>query len=165
MNVLVLQGPNLHLLGEREPHIYGHLTLPQLHQQLRQHARTRGLSLKIFQTNHEGQLIDWLEKYQAWMQALIINPGALTHYSWALKEAVQTLTVPVHEVHLSKVFQREAFRKVSVLKGVRKAVHQGKGVTSYLEALEALRRPMKSSKLPPVAPTRAGRGKKPTQSR
>lgn len=140
MNVLVLQGPNLNLLGEREPEIYGTLTLAQLHRQLRVRGRTLGMVLRAKQSNHEGQLIDWIHEHRKWMHGLIINPGALTHYAWALRDAVALLDVPVFEVHLSNVMRREPFRRISVLKDVRTGHFHGKGLESYLEALEALAR-------------------------
>lgn len=140
VNVLLLQGPTLNLLGEREPDVYGRLTLSQLHRQLRKHAQKIGVTLKAKQTNHESQLIEWMMSARKWLNALIINPAAYTHSSWALSEAVSLLKVPVVEVHMSNIYEREPFRRFSVLENVRTATFFGKGLNSYIEALDFLAR-------------------------
>jgi 3-dehydroquinate dehydratase-2 len=138
MNILVLHGPNLNLLGEREPELYGTLTLAQLDAQLADRARALGAELRCFQSNHEGALIDRLHAERTWMQGLIINPGALTHYSYALRDAVAAVRTRAYEVHLSDIHAREPWRRVSVIAEVCEGQVVGKGAGSYLEALERL---------------------------
>lgn len=138
MNILVLHGPNLNLLGEREPEVYGALTLAQLDAALHECAADLGARLKTFQSNHEGALIDRLHEERRWMHGLILNPGALTHYSYALRDAVAAVETRAFEVHLSDIHAREPFRRVSVIAEVCEAQIAGKGPGSYLEALERL---------------------------
>ena len=140
MNVLVLHGPNLNLLGEREPEIYGHTTLPQLNELLEKRGHELGLTLRFFQSNHEGALIDKLHEERHWAQGLVINPGAYTHYSYALRDAIAGVRMRAFEVHLSDIHAREPFRRVSVIREVCEDQISGKGVGSYLEALERLAR-------------------------
>ncbi len=138
MNVLVLNGPNLNLLGEREPGVYGAGTLEDLNEALRQRARPLRVQLRFFQSNSEGTLIDRLHAERRWMNALIINPGALTHTSYALREAIAAVGVRAYEVHLSDISKRERWRRVSVVKDVCEAQISGKGFGSYFEALDRL---------------------------
>jgi 3-dehydroquinate dehydratase-2 len=138
MNVLVLHGPNLNLLGEREPEVYGKTTVAELNAQLEQEAATLGLALKIFQSNHEGALIDKIHEERTWMKALVINPGAFTHYSYALRDAISSVGARAYEVHLSDIHAREEFRRISVIKDVCVAQITGRGVGSYLEALQLI---------------------------
>lgn len=138
MRVLVIHGPNLNLLGEREPSIYGSLTLAELDDLLRERAIPLGLELRIFQSNHEGALIDRLHEERRWMDALVINAGAYTHTSYALRDAIAAVGVRAWEVHLSDLRKREAWRRLSVLEDVCVAQIMGKGVGSYLEALERI---------------------------
>ena len=138
MNILVLHGPNLNLLGEREPEVYGSMTLAQLDAKLQARAKELEVKLRSFQSNHEGELIDLIHKHRRWAQGLVFNPGAYTHYSYALRDAVAAARIPTIEVHLSDVRKREAFRRVSVISPVCLAQISGKGVGSYLEALEKL---------------------------
>ena len=138
MNVLVLHGPNLNLLGEREPEVYGKTTLAQLNAALRKRAKALKASLKIYQSNGEGALIDLLQKHRRWADGVVFNPGAYTHYSYALRDAVSACAVPTIEVHLSDLSKREAFRRVSVIAPACRAQIAGKGVGSYLEALDRL---------------------------
>jgi 3-dehydroquinate dehydratase-2 len=140
VKVLVLHGPNLNLLGERRPEIYGRTKLTQLNSGLRRKARSLGVELRIFQSNHEGELIDKLHSERRWMQGLIINPGALTHYSYALRDAIEAVQVRTYEVHLSDIHAREPWRRVSVLAEIVEAQIVGKGIDSYHEALEMLAR-------------------------
>ena len=142
MKVLVLHGPNLNLLGERKPEIYGSTKLSELNSRLRAKGRELGLQLRIFQSNHEGALIDKLHAERRWMEGLIINPGALTHYSYALRDAVEAVQVRTYEVHLSNIHAREAFRRISVLADVAEGQIMGKGIDSYLEAMARLARPL-----------------------
>jgi 3-dehydroquinate dehydratase-2 len=138
MNVLVLHGPNLNLLGEREPEIYGYTTLAQLDEQLVKRGQVLGMTLRTFQSNHEGALIDRIHEERHWANGLVINPGALTHYSYALRDAIASVHLRAIEVHLSDIHAREPFRKVSVIREVCEAQICGKGIGSYLEALEQL---------------------------
>lgn len=138
MRVLVVHGPNLNLLGEREPSIYGTITLAQLDEMLREHGEELGLEIRTFQSNHEGALIDELHASRKWMQALVINAGAYTHTSYAIRDAIAAVGVPAYEVHLSDLSAREPWRQVSVIADVCVAKIMGKGVGSYLEALERI---------------------------
>lgn len=140
-NVLVLHGPNLNLLGEREPAVYGRATLAQVDALLRREAKALGVALRCFQRNGEGQLLDLLHRHRRWLGGLLINPGAYTHYSWALRDAVAAVAKPCVEVHLSDVDARakaEPFRAVSVLDGVRADRVCGLGPRSYVEGLRRL---------------------------
>lgn len=136
--ILVIHGPNLNLLGEREPGIYGSLTLEELNQKLREFAAEHALELKIFQSNHEGTIIDTLHRERHWAEGIVINPGALTHYSYALRDAIAAVGKPTVEVHLSDIHQREPFRKISVIRDVCIAQICGLGWRSYIEGLKAL---------------------------
>ena len=138
MNVLVLHGPNLNLLGEREPHLYGHATLVELDAIIAARAKELGLAVRIYQSNHEGSLIDFLQSERKWAEGVLLNAGALTHYSWALHDALTATSLPFVEVHLSDVMKRETWRHFSVFEGNRKALFSGKGVDSYLEGLAFL---------------------------
>lgn len=139
MNVLLLNGPNLNLLGEREPAVYGTTTLQQLEQLVTLRAAELGVALRTFQSNHEGALLDRLHEARHWASGCIFNPGALTHYAWSLRDAVASCPkVAVVEVHLTEPKSREPFRHLSVLDGVAALRIAGKGVAGYLEALEWL---------------------------
>ncbi len=140
MKVLVLHGPNLNLLGERKPEIYGTTKLAELNAGLRKKARSLGVQLRIFQSNHEGELIDKLHSERRWMEGLVINPGALTHYSYALRDAIEAVQVRTYEVHLSDIHSREPWRRNSVLAEIVEGQIVGKGIGSYHEALERLAR-------------------------
>ena len=141
MRILVLHGPNLNLLGQREPELYGTMSLAQLNARLRAHARSRGAVLRIFQDNCEGTLIDLLHEHRRWAQGVVFNPGAYAHYSYALRDAVAALGVATIEVHLTDVKKREPFRRRSVIAPVCLAMICGKGVGSYLEAIDRLAEP------------------------
>jgi 3-dehydroquinate dehydratase-2 len=136
--ILVLHGPNLNLLGEREPEIYGDLTLPQLNIHLRKAARQLGSSLKIYQSNGEGKLIDLLHLHRKWAEGVVFNPGAYTHYSYALRDAIAAIGKPTVEVHLSNIHRREKFRRLSVIAPVCVRQISGLGWKSYLEGLKFL---------------------------
>ena len=134
MNILILHGPNLNLLGEREPHIYGTTTLWEINAALRSEAT--GHHLAIHQSNVEGKLIDFIHEYRKWADGLIINPGALTHYSYSLRDAIASYTKPTMEVHLSDISKREEFRRFSVLEGLTNVERiMGLGAKGYSEAL------------------------------
>ncbi|HAT73100.1 MAG TPA: 3-dehydroquinate dehydratase [Elusimicrobia bacterium] len=136
MNVLVIHGPNLHLLGKRRPEIYGKATLAQLNAALREHAAWLKVKVRIFQSNCEGEIIDLLTANAAWADALVINPAAYTHYSYAIRDAIEALELPAAEVHLSDISKREPFRRISVIKPVCQAQFMGEGIFSYLKALD-----------------------------
>ena len=138
MNVFVVNGPNLNLLGEREPEIYGRLTLAELEARIRARAKELGLIVRFYQSNHEGRLIDRLHRMRHWADAVIINPAGLTHYSIALRDAIAAIEKPTIEVHLSDTKSREPFRATSVTADVCVAQISGLGVDSYLQALERL---------------------------
>jgi len=139
MNILILHGPNLNLLGEREPEIYGYTTLAQINIELEARATNFHAVIRTHQSNHEGVLIDHIHENRKWAQALIINPGAFTHYSYALRDAIAAFSKPVIEVHLSDITAREEFRKHSVLTGLNNIQRiMGKGAEGYYEALELL---------------------------
>ena len=138
MNVLVVNGPNFNLLGEREPAVYGRLTLTELEQRVRARAKELGLTVRFYQSNHEGRLIDHLHRMRHWADAVIINPAAFTHYSYALRDAIAAIAKPTIEVHLSDITNREPFRATSVTADVCVAQISGLGIDSYLRALEQL---------------------------
>ena len=136
--VFVLNGPNLNLLGTREPEVYGHDTLDDIAGRLEDQAQALGLSIDMRQSNHEGHLIDWLHEANATKaKAVILNPGAFTHTSIALYDAIKAITVPVIEVHLSNPHAREAFRHRSYVGQAAKGTIAGFGWRSYALALDA----------------------------
>jgi 3-dehydroquinate dehydratase-2 len=138
MKILVLHGPNLNLLGEREPEIYGRATLAEIDAKLRDQAAASGASVESFQSNHEGALIDRIQAARRTHQAIIINPGGLTHSSVALRDALAATGLPVVEVHLSNIYAREPFRHVSYVSGIALGQISGLGAKGYELALEAL---------------------------
>jgi 3-dehydroquinate dehydratase-2 len=135
---LVLNGPNLNLLGAREPAIYGTGTLGDIEQLCHITATALGCEVDCRQSNHEGQLIDWIHEARTHFQAIVLNAGAYTHTSVALMDALKAVNVPVVEVHLSNVFQREAFRHHSYISPVALGVICGFGLDGYAMALRAL---------------------------
>jgi 3-dehydroquinate dehydratase-2 len=137
--ILVLNGPNLNLLGEREPEVYGERSWDDIEEELRREAAEMGLELECRQSNHEGVLVDWVQEARSGYAGLIINPGALTHYGYSLHDALRTLDMPVVEVHLSNIGAREAWRRESVISPVVTGMIAGFGGLSYRLALAALR--------------------------
>jgi 3-dehydroquinate dehydratase II len=136
--ILVMHGPNLALLGEREPEIYGRETLAQLNARLAEEATGLGVALATFQSNHEGELIDRLHQARGDADGIILNPGGLTHTSVSLRDAVAAVSLPIIEVHLSNTFAREPFRQVDLVAPVCRGVILGLGPLGYLAALRTL---------------------------
>lgn len=135
---LLMNGPNLNMLGIREPAIYGADTLASIEEEVVAYGHERGVDIDCFQSNHEGALIDKLHEAHTAYDGVIYNPGAHTHYSYALRDAVASIDTPVVEVHISDVDFREEFRKISVFDGVCFAKIKGHGKRGYLEAVDAL---------------------------
>ena len=140
MNILVIHGPNLHLLGKRQPEIYGHQTLEDINAALdrRAAASPHEVVLKIFQSNHEGEIVTIIGEHINWADGILINPAAYTHTSIAIRDAISTVALPVIEIHLSNIYAREEFRHHSYISGVALGVIGGFGMHSYLLALEAM---------------------------
>lgn len=136
--ILVLHGPNLNLLGQREPEIYGQLTLAEIDQKLAEAGSEMGLEVRSFQANGEGALIDALQEARGWAAGVVFNPGGYTHTSVALRDAVTAIDLPVIEVHISHVDAREEFRRRSLISPVCVGKISGFGWRSYLLALQAL---------------------------
>lgn len=138
MKIQVINGPNLNMLGIREPEIYGSLTLEEINRQVRRKGEELGFQLDFYQSNHEGDIIDKIQECYGKADGIVINPGAYTHYSIAIRDALAAVGIPAVEVHLSDINSREDFRKISVIKNVCIKQIWGKGVHSYTEALEFL---------------------------
>lgn len=136
--IYVLNGPTLNLLGEREPEIYGRTTLPEIGKMVARQAKTHGLEVVFRQTNHEGELIDWVQEARTKSVGVILNGAAFTHTSVALYDALRTLDKPLIEVHLSNPYAREPFRQHSYVSRVAKGVICGLGAQGYLAAVDAL---------------------------
>ena len=138
MRILVLHGPNLNLLGEREPDVYGRTTLAEIDARLRELGAKRNAQVESFQSNHEGALVDRIQAARRTHQGIIINPGGLTHTSVALRDALIASDLPVVEVHLSNIHAREEFRHRSLVAGIAVGQITGLGAKGYELALEAL---------------------------
>ena len=138
MKILLVHGPNLNMLGRRQPEIYGHTTLAQIDAAARELATAAGATLLALQSNHEGALIDFLQAEGWEADGLIINPGALTHYGLALRDALASLSAPIVEVHLANVYKREPFRHTSVVAPIATGQIAGLGWRGYLLALDWL---------------------------
>lgn len=136
--VLLMNGPNLNMLGVRDPAIYGSDTLASIEQMVVDYGRQHGVEVECFQSNHEGALIDKLHEAHGVMDGIVYNPGAHTHYSYALHDAVECINVPVVEIHISDISQREEFRRTSVIAPACIAQVKGLGKDGYLRALDIL---------------------------
>ena len=135
--ILVVNGPNLNLLGEREPGIYGQQTLEEINNDLQKYAHSRGINIDFFQSNHEGELVDQIQQSRGKYEILIVNAGALSHYSIALLDALKMIDVPIIEVHLSNIYRREEFRHQSLISTVAIGGIFGLGAHGYFLAVEA----------------------------
>jgi 3-dehydroquinate dehydratase-2 len=141
VQVAVLNGVNLNALADRDPALYGGLSLRELENRIYRWGRELGLQVRCLQTNHEGQYVDWCHETRGWAGGVILNPGAWTHYSYAIRDAVELFTIPTVEVHLSDLVKREEWRRHSVLADVVSARVIGKGPEGYREALVHLTEP------------------------
>jgi 3-dehydroquinate dehydratase-2 len=137
--LLLLHGPNLNLLGVREPEIYGKVGFDDLNRRIKEHSEEIGLDVRILQSNSEGEIIDAIHDALSWAQGIVINPGALTHYSYAVRDAIAAVRMPCIEVHLSNIHSREEWRRHSVIAPVVTGQIIGLGGNGYLLALDAMR--------------------------
>ncbi len=135
--VLVIHGPNLNLLGKREPDIYGEITIGQINKRLQDLAKKKKAKIDIFQSNHEGEIVDKIQNAKNKYTALLINPAAYTHTSVAIRDAILATNIPTVEVHLSNIYSREDFRHTSLVASVVKGQISGFGIDSYLYGLQA----------------------------
>lgn len=138
MKILVINGVNLNMLGKRDTSHYGSLTLPKLNKKIADTFKNVPIRLDFMQTNHEGEIVEVLQRAAGNYQAVVLNAGAYTHYSYAIRDAVECAGLPVTEVHLSDIFAREEFRKISVIEEVCCAKFYGKKEDSYIEAINYL---------------------------
>ena len=138
MNILVINGPNLNMLGIREPEIYGKATYTDLCDLIRAHAEKQGVSVTLYQSNHEGDLVDAIQQAYGKQDGIVINPGAYTHTSVALLDALKAVGIPAVEVHISDPDTREEFRKVSYIRAACAKTIKGHGFDGYLEAMDYL---------------------------
>ncbi len=136
--ILVLHGSSINWLGKREPAMYGNFTMNDVNDALKKLAGELDVELKIFQTNWEGQIVDWIQQESEWADAILINPGAFTHYCYSLRDAVASVNLPAIEVHITNIHAREAFRHQSVIVPVCIGQISGLGIDSYLLALRGL---------------------------
>ncbi len=136
--ILVIHGPNLNLLGEREPGIYGDVSFDKLNERIMEHAQKLGLECEVFQSNHEGAIVDKLHEARKEFFGVVLNAGAYTHYSYAISDAIKAIKIPCVEVHISNVFARDAFRSHSVIAPVCRGSISGFGLQSYYLGMTAL---------------------------
>lgn len=138
MNIAVLNGPNINFIGIREPHIYGTDTYKDLEKIIREHCADKDIGVEIYQSNHEGALVDKIQECYGKVDGIIINPGAYTHTSIAILDALKAVNIPSVEVHLSNVSKREPFRQISYIRNYCKKTITGKGIRGYIEAIDFL---------------------------
>lgn len=138
MKIRVINGPNINMLGIREPDIYGRTTYADLEKMIMDHASEKGVEVDVLQSNHEGNLVDFIQECFGKIDAIVINPGAYTHTSIAILDAAKSVAIPVVEVHISKVEEREDFRQVSYIRKACVKTITGHGVQGYLEAMDYL---------------------------
>lgn len=138
MKILVINGPNLNMLGIREPDHYGRETYADLVEKIKQHCAQRGIEAELYQSNHEGALVDKIQEAYGSADGIVINPGAYTHTSIALLDAVKSVSIPTVEVHISKVEEREDFRQISYIRAACEKTITGHGTVGYLEAVDFL---------------------------
>ena len=136
MNILVINGPNMNMLGIRQPEIYGHETYEDLKSMIQREADALGVQVSFFQSNHEGAIIDAIQQADGVYDAIVINPGAYTHYSYAIHDALKSIGVPAYEVHISDIHSREAFRQVSVTRPACVGQVYGQGLRGYTMAMD-----------------------------
>lgn len=134
--VFLIHGVNLNMTGIREKGIYGTDTLSNMVEKIKAYGKERGVEIKSFQSNYEGRIVDIIHSAYKNADAIIINPGAYTHYSYAIRDAVASVDVPAYEVHISNIYEREDFRKISVIAPVCRGQIYGKGINGYYEAIE-----------------------------
>jgi len=138
LTILVIHGPNLNMLGKREPELYGNTTLEDVNNQLKKAADSMGLSLETFQSNHEGEIVEKIQQAIGACAGLIINPAAFTHTSVAIRDALLLLDIPIIEIHISNIYKREPFRHTSMIADISAAQLTGFGINGYLMALDAM---------------------------
>ena len=138
MKIAVINGPNLNMLGVREPELYGNMNYPALCEKIEKFARDNGIEVKIFQSNHEGDIVDFIQSCYGNADGIVINPAAYTHTSVALLDAVKAVCIPTVEVHISKVEEREDFRQISYIRKACVKTITGHGTDGYLEAIKYL---------------------------
>lgn len=138
MKILVIHGPNLNLLGKREPEIYGSTTIDEINTLLKKEAQSLGTDIEFSQSNSEGEIVDRIHSAMGMVDGIVINPAAYTHTSVAIRDAIASTAIPTVEVHISNIYKREEFRKLSYISGVAVGVISGLGVNSYLLALRGL---------------------------
>lgn len=138
IKLIVIHGPNLNLLGTREPDVYGKMTLPELNKKIQDFAIKHNIDVQTFQSNHEGSIIDFIHDHRETVDGIMINPGAYTHYSYAIRDAISSVGLPTVEVHLSDIHKREEFRKISVIAPVCIQQISGLGGDSYIKGMEVL---------------------------
>lgn len=146
IKICVIQGPNLNLLGTREPEVYGHDSFDEMNRKIKDKGKQLEVETRIFQSNHEGQIIDAIHEALKWADAIVINPGAYTHYSFAIRDALAAVRLPTIEVHLTNVHGREEWRRQSVISPVTTGQIVGFGTHSYLLALDAAQRLVEESR-------------------
>jgi 3-dehydroquinate dehydratase-2 len=144
MHILIINGPNLNLLGNRKPELYGYTSLDEVNQYIREYFKK--VKLTFFQSNHEGEIVDQIHKFPESFDGLVINPGALTHYSYAVRDAIEAVNKPVVEVHISNIAGREEFRQKSVISEVCSGTVSGFGIYGYVLGVQALAHNLKNEK-------------------